>query len=152
MPAGGLKTWLKTLTCSWGIQPPARCRTHGGQRLCVLLELPTAAMHQQTKSAPERTTCCCVLYVPSGIEPEVYPRPDGSVYVCGEPQGDVPLPPSPSDVTVMEERAAVIEHAAGLVSSALRGAEVEARQACYLPNSEDGMPLIGRCVPGVLGK
>ena len=30
----------------------------------------------------------------------MYPRPDGTVYVCGEPQTMVPLPLSPSLVTV----------------------------------------------------
>jgi glycine/D-amino acid oxidase-like deaminating enzyme len=88
----------------------------------------------------------------SGIEPEVYPRPDGSVYVCGEPQGSVPLPADPAAVSVVPERCAVLEHAAAGVSSALDGAAVEARQACYLPNTHDGAPLIGRCVRRRLGR
>lgn len=80
------------------------------------------------------------------MEPELYPRPDGTVYVCGLPQSDVPLPPSAAEVEVQLERCGELEAAAGLVSSALRGPHVEARQACYLPNSRDGLPLIGRWV------
>ena len=33
------------------------------------------------------------------VEPEIYPRPDGKVYICGEPQS-VPLPEDPEQVTV----------------------------------------------------
>ena len=43
---------------------------------------------------------CASLASGRQVEPEVYPRPDGTVYVCGEPQTAVPLPPSPSLVTV----------------------------------------------------
>ena len=101
-------------------------------------------------------------------EPEVYPRPDGSVYVCGESSG-APLPRDPAAVAPDSEAAIerVLE-AAGALSSALRcggggggdgggeggegggGATVEARQACYLPITGDGLPFIGR-VPGVQG-
>lgn len=38
------------------------------------------------------------------VEPEVYPRPDGTVYVCGEQQ-DTPLPHSPAQVRMPHARA-----------------------------------------------
>ncbi len=77
------------------------------------------------------------------IEPEVYPRPDGSVYVCGESSED-PLPARAADINVRENLCNIIEGVAGSLASSLDGAEVEARQACYLPLSPDGLPLIGR--------
>lgn len=82
-------------------------------------------------------------------EPEVYPRPHGEVYVCGEPDG-TPLPDNPADVAVAAETCDSIIHNCSFVASCLEEARVVARQACYLPLSLDGLPLIG-AVPGVAG-
>ncbi len=40
---------------------------------------------------------------------------------------------------------------AGSLASGLSGAAVEAEQACYLPLSSDGLPVIGRCVALLAG-
>lgn len=93
--------------------------------------------------------CCnlCLLYatICRSVEPEIYPRPDGTVYVCGEPEA-VAVPASPADVNVVPELSANIQAVVGSLSSALRDAPVEAQQACYLPLSSDGLPVIGRWV------
>jgi glycine/D-amino acid oxidase-like deaminating enzyme len=83
------------------------------------------------------------------LEPEIFPRPDGSVYVCGmaDPQ---PLPDAPDGVEVSEEACAVLVRAAGRIASALAAARIDRRQACYRPVTDDGLPLIGR-VPGMGG-
>ena len=83
------------------------------------------------------------------LEPEIFPRPDGSVYVCGmaDPQ---PLPESPEDVRVDDASCAVLARAAGRVSTTLAAATITRRQACYRPVTDDGLPLIGR-VPSVAG-
>jgi glycine/D-amino acid oxidase-like deaminating enzyme len=83
------------------------------------------------------------------LEPEIFPRPDGEVYVCGMAD-PAPLPESPEGVTVSDEACAVLARAAGRVSTALAAAHIERRQACYRPVTDDGLPLIGR-VPGVAG-
>jgi glycine/D-amino acid oxidase-like deaminating enzyme len=83
------------------------------------------------------------------LEPEIFPRPDGEVYVCGMAD-PAPLPASPEGVTVNEEACAVLARAAGRVSTALAAARIERRQACYRPVTDDGLPLIGR-VPDVAG-
>jgi glycine/D-amino acid oxidase-like deaminating enzyme len=83
------------------------------------------------------------------LEPEIFPRPDGEVYVCGMAD-PAPLPDSPDAVDVSEEACAVLEHAAGRVSTRLAGARVIRRQACYRPVTDDGLPLIGP-VPGMAG-
>ena len=83
------------------------------------------------------------------LEPEIMPRPDGTVYVCG--MADLqPLPESAEGVEVSETGCAILAGAAGRVSVALAAAPIERRQACYRPVTDDGMPLIGR-VPGAPG-
>jgi glycine/D-amino acid oxidase-like deaminating enzyme len=83
------------------------------------------------------------------LEPEIFPRPDGDVYVCGMAD-PAPLPDSPEDVEVNDEACAVLARAAGRVSTALATARITRRQACYRPVTDDNLPLIGR-VPGVRG-
>ena len=83
------------------------------------------------------------------LEPEIFPRPDGDVYVCGmaDPQ---PLPEGPEGVEVDAAACDVLARAAGRVSTALATAPITRRQACYRPVTDDGLPLIGR-IPGVAG-
>ncbi|KAG2435827.1 hypothetical protein HXX76_007022 [Chlamydomonas incerta] len=83
------------------------------------------------------------------VEPEVYPRPDGTVYVCGEPQA-LPVPPSPAEVGVEAALVDNIRRVAGSLASCLKEAPVEAQQACYLPCAPDSLPVIGP-VPGADG-
>ena len=83
------------------------------------------------------------------FEPEIIPRPDGEVYVCGmaDPQ---PLPESAEGVMVDDAACDVLAGAAGRVSSTLAAARITRRQACYRPVTADGLPLIGRA-PGAAG-
>jgi glycine/D-amino acid oxidase-like deaminating enzyme len=83
------------------------------------------------------------------LEPEIFPRPDGTVYVCGM-RDHQPLPESAEGVEVSEAACDVLAGALFRVSTALRGARITRRQACYRPVTDDGLPLIGR-VPGVRG-
>jgi glycine/D-amino acid oxidase-like deaminating enzyme len=83
------------------------------------------------------------------LEPEIIPRPDGTVYVCGMADRQ-PLPESADGVEVSEAGCAVLARAAGRVSAALAAAVVTRRQACYRPVTDDGVPLIG-AVPGARG-
>jgi glycine/D-amino acid oxidase-like deaminating enzyme len=83
------------------------------------------------------------------LEPEIFPRPDGEVYVCGMADR-APLPDSPEAVGVDEASCATLARAAARVSSVLAAARIVRRQACYRPVTDDGLPVIGR-VPGVRG-
>src|SRR5262245_20397496 len=76
------------------------------------------------------------------LEPEIMPRPDGTVYVCGMADAQ-PLPESAEGVEVSEAGCAILAGAAGQVSAALAAARIERRQACYRPVTDDGIPLIG---------
>ncbi|KAI9289478.1 FAD dependent oxidoreductase [Umbelopsis sp. AD052] len=82
--------------------------------------------------------------------PEIYPRPDSTVYMCGG-LDDEPLPPSAAEVKVNANSIDIIQQLSAIASpSHLDGAEILIRQACYLPNSNDGLPLIGE-YPGISG-
>lgn len=83
---------------------------------------------------------------PTVVTPEIYARPDDTVYACGEGDHLVPLPESTADVQVDQSRCQDIIDSVGSISDELREGEVCARQACYLPNvaALRGGPLIGR--------
>ncbi|MCO5581924.1 hypothetical protein L7F22_035813 [Adiantum nelumboides] len=83
------------------------------------------------------------------MDPEVYPRPTGEVYVCGMSE-EVEVPDDPNHVLPRAESITMLSRVASNVSSYLQEAEVVAEQACFLPCSEDGLPLIGQ-IPGVKG-
>ncbi len=81
--------------------------------------------------------------------PEVVPRSDGEVYVCGFGD-DAPLPESPVDVHVDERTCRRLHAVVSRLSRALGAAPIERRQACYRPVCADAMPIIG-AVTGVAG-
>jgi glycine/D-amino acid oxidase-like deaminating enzyme len=83
------------------------------------------------------------------LEPEIFPRPDGTVYICGMAD-PAPLPDSPDAVEVKDDACAVLARAGARVSTTLAAAKITQRQACYRPVTENGVPLIGR-VPGIAG-
>jgi glycine/D-amino acid oxidase-like deaminating enzyme len=83
------------------------------------------------------------------LEPEIIPRPDGTVYVCGMADRQ-PLPESAEGVEVSEAGCAVLARAAGRLSATLAAAAITRRQACYRPVTDDGIPIIGP-VPGARG-
>ena len=81
--------------------------------------------------------------------PEVFPRPDGTTYVCGL-SSEAPLPLDPADVATDAGAQAELKAMIRSFAPALADAEVVAAQACYRPVTRDGLPLIG-AVPGVAG-
>ncbi|KAJ8631445.1 hypothetical protein MRB53_024768 [Persea americana] len=86
------------------------------------------------------------------LDPEVYPRPTGEVYICGMSE-DAEVPDDPEEIVGRKESIRMLHKVAEMVSSRLgegEGVEVEAEQACFLPCTEDGLPVIGE-MPGVKG-
>lgn len=78
--------------------------------------------------------------------PEAYPRPD-ELYICGGAAQE----PLPSDPTMIEPHAddvSVLVDFAEQISASTRGVQSRVEQACYLPISPDGVPLIGQ-IPGM---
>ncbi|CAN6894838.1 unnamed protein product [Brassica oleracea] len=94
-------------------------------------------------------------YYPSNgggaLDPEVYPRPTGEVYLCGMSSQEE-VPDDPDQVTSNPESIEVLKRVAKTVSSYLNeeNAQVKAEQACFLPSTEDGVPVIGE-IPGIKG-
>jgi glycine/D-amino acid oxidase-like deaminating enzyme len=83
------------------------------------------------------------------LNPELMPRADGTTWVCAvSSTGPVPL--DPAEVAPDEGAHARLEVVCRNISPMLASAPVKARQACFRPVTEDGLPLIG-AVPGVEG-
>ena len=76
-------------------------------------------------------------------EPEVYPRPDGTVYACGF-SDHVTLPVNAKDIAPDSNSCKKLKEICGCISNVLADAEVIAEQACYLPTPQGHLPLIGR--------
>ncbi|KAK4137552.1 FAD dependent oxidoreductase, partial [Trichocladium antarcticum] len=81
------------------------------------------------------------------VDPEIYARPFGEVYACGEPDTTTPLPPTADAVTTDPAQCDDLVAYIGTVSPVLAAAPVKARQACYLPRhmrfGEEREPLVG---------
>ncbi len=84
------------------------------------------------------------------MSPEIYPRPNGEVYVNGFPEQD-PLPDDPDQIAPSAVACDELHRIAGAHSSLLATARITARRACYRPVTDDGIPLIGPVLgtPGV---
>jgi len=78
------------------------------------------------------------------VSPEIYARPNGEVYACGEGDSLVPLPATSDLVQCDISRCDDIVAYVSNISRELRDGEVLTKQACYLPSvSGANGPLIG---------
>ena len=83
------------------------------------------------------------------LAPEVFPRADGTTYVCAI-SSDAPLPIDPDRVVPDHGAIDRLRALCDRISPVLAGSRVAASQACYRPMTQDGLPLIG-AVPGARG-
>jgi glycine/D-amino acid oxidase-like deaminating enzyme len=83
------------------------------------------------------------------LSPEVFPRDDGTTYVCAI-SSESPLPIDPGHVVPDDGAIDRLKTLCGRISPVLAGARVVASQACFRPVTQDGLPLIGP-VPGARG-
>jgi len=81
--------------------------------------------------------------------PEVFPRPDGTVYVCGL-SGETALPVDPDGVAPDPTAGEKLQALARRFSPTLGTGAVLATQACYRPIAADALPLMGQ-VGGIEG-
>ncbi|PHH70713.1 hypothetical protein CDD80_5783 [Ophiocordyceps camponoti-rufipedis] len=89
----------------------------------------------------------------SVVDPEMYARPFGEVYACGEPDSAA-LPETADEVQVDESQCDDLTSYIATISPLLAAAPIKAKQACYLPRhmrfGQESSPLLGRTsVPGV---
>jgi glycine/D-amino acid oxidase-like deaminating enzyme len=83
------------------------------------------------------------------LTPELFPRTDGTTYVCGISGEDV-VPLDPARVVPDNGALYRLEAMCRALSPVLAEAPIVARQACFRPVTRDGLPLIG-AVPGIAG-
>ena len=77
------------------------------------------------------------------VTPEIYPRPDGTLYACGEGDHLIPLPATADLVETSPERCQDIVDHISSVSDTMATSTITARNACYLPQNEyGGSPLV----------
>ena len=79
--------------------------------------------------------------------PEVFPRADGTTYVCGLSSQQV-LPDDPADVVPDPGAQDALQSMTRVFAPALADTPIVATQACFRPVTQDGLPLLGP-VPGV---
>ena len=83
------------------------------------------------------------------LSPEVFPRDDGTTYVCAVSSVS-PLPIDPDRIVPDDGAIDRLKALCGRISPVLARSRVVASQACFRPVTEDGLPLIG-AVPGARG-
>jgi glycine/D-amino acid oxidase-like deaminating enzyme len=83
-------------------------------------------------------------------DPEVYPRPDGDAYITGFPDPAVVVTESPGNEEIRPDVVSRLVDATKKVSSELGPIPPHTEQSCYLPTTNDGIPVIGE-IPGVKG-
>ena len=83
------------------------------------------------------------------LSPEVFPRADGTTYVCAI-SSDSPLPSDPGRVVPDDGAISRLKLVCDRISPRLASARVLSSQACFRPVTQDGLPLIG-AVPGAPG-
>ena len=81
-------------------------------------------------------------------DPEVYPRPDGEVYVTGSPDPADIVRDLPGETEVREEVCEQLVAKMNVLSSELKGAPINRKQACHLPSAVDGVPVVGELRSG----
>ena len=74
---------------------------------------------------------------------EVFPRAGGDTHVTAL-SDDVPLPLDPNAVAPEPDTIERLQRIAQRLSPAFRPERIVARQACYRPLTQDGLPLIGK--------
>jgi glycine/D-amino acid oxidase-like deaminating enzyme len=83
------------------------------------------------------------------LSPEIFPRADGTTYVCAISSGS-PLPTDPGLVAPDDGAIDRLKALCDRISPVLASSRVLASQACFRPVTQDGLPLIG-VVPGARG-
>jgi glycine/D-amino acid oxidase-like deaminating enzyme len=83
------------------------------------------------------------------LSPEIFPRADGTTYVCAI-SSDPPLPADPDLVVPDDGAVDRLKALCARISPILASSRVLSSQACFRPVTQDGLPLIG-AIPGAPG-
>lgn len=85
----------------------------------------------------------------SAVTVEVFPRANGHTLITAF-SDEPPLPSDPAAVTPDQSQVDRLSAIGARLSPALRPDKIVARQACFRPITQDGLPLIGN-VPKIEG-
>lgn len=93
------------------------------------------------------------LKTPEGdsVSPEIYPRPDGTIYISGDhtdPLRQRPFTEKATDAAASEIAVKHHQERLALVSDKFKDAEILVTQACFRPESRRNKPLIGKLGEG----
>jgi glycine/D-amino acid oxidase-like deaminating enzyme len=77
------------------------------------------------------------------VSVEIFPRADGSTHITAF-SDQAPLPLDPAAVTPDSDALDRLEAIAERLSPLFRAEKIIARQACFRPVTQDGLPLIGK--------
>ena len=83
---------------------------------------------------------------PRHLPPEIYPRPDNTIYATGPTDEELPLPQNSGLVKVSEESCRKIQDDIGSVSQPIRHGVILIQQACYRPVVVGRDPKVGPLV------
>jgi glycine/D-amino acid oxidase-like deaminating enzyme len=83
------------------------------------------------------------------VSVELFPRGDGTTHITAF-SDQSPLPLDPATITPDPRAIERLEAIAARISPAFRTERIVARQSCFRPVTQDGLPLIGP-VPGLKG-
>jgi glycine/D-amino acid oxidase-like deaminating enzyme len=122
------------------------------ETLNVLLTIDLRNLFQSSLVVPTaKTLSQCVFFSGFG-DPEVYVRPDNTAYCTGFPDPPVRVTEHPGQEEVREDAIDKIQKSVELASSSSEhlafvsqsgGDEQTVKQACYLPSTADGTPMMG---------
>ncbi len=124
-------------------RPGSRCRWSSG------LQSPSL-VYDTGKDVPAEALYLEYSEDGAAVTVEVFPRADGSTHVCAF-SGQGPLPMNPAEVKPDPRDIARLQALCERLSPAFRPDRIIARQACFRPVTQDGLPLIGK-VPGQRGR
>jgi glycine/D-amino acid oxidase-like deaminating enzyme len=83
------------------------------------------------------------------LSPEVFPRADGTTYVCGV-SSEAAAPVDPARVGPDDGAIERLKTICAAISPVLAASRIVASQACFRPVTSDGLPLIG-AIPNLPG-
>ncbi|CCA66858.1 hypothetical protein PIIN_00619 [Serendipita indica DSM 11827] len=94
------------------------------------------------------------MHTPDGksTSPEIYPRGDGTVYMCGDhtdPLRQRPFPERADAIAPSEIAIKNLTQRLAFVSEKFKDAEIVVTQACFRPESKRNRPLIGKLGEGL---
>lgn len=81
---------------------------------------------------------------------EVYPRPDGNVYINGYTEEPVLVQERPGQESTLPQSISFFQSVLNRISTSLRHRTIHTIQSCYMPSTHDGDPIISP-IPNIQG-